>query len=76
MDNDIKKMCIIGLGYIGLLTAFVLPHKKEVFVVDEKSDIVDKINNKEMTFEEPLLRDMLDIAGMTVDTDLVKGMQL
>ncbi len=53
------KVCVIGLGYIGLPTALLLSQKNEVIGVDLKKDTVEKINNKILPFEEPGLENLL-----------------
>jgi len=53
------KVCVIGLGYIGLPTALLLSQKNEVVGVDIKKDVVDCINKKQMPFEEPGLQEIL-----------------
>lgn len=61
-----EKVCIIGLGYIGLPTAVMFAnHGKKVLGVDLNHDIVSKINKKEAHIEEPGLLEKLTIA---VDT--------
>jgi UDP-N-acetyl-D-mannosaminuronic acid dehydrogenase len=53
------KVCVIGLGYIGLPTALLLSQKNEVIGVDLKKDVVEKINNKVLPFDEPGLNELL-----------------
>jgi UDP-N-acetyl-D-mannosaminuronic acid dehydrogenase len=62
------KICVIGLGYIGLPTAILLSEKNEVVGVDVKNDVVDKINNKVMPFEEPGLDSLLTASSITAST--------
>ena len=59
----IKKVCVIGLGYIGLPTAAILC-KNGVFVVgiDVKKEIVSKINNGEVHISEPGLEKIVKSA--------------
>ncbi|WP_424358770.1 nucleotide sugar dehydrogenase [Methanocella sp. MCL-LM] len=61
------KVCVIGLGYIGLPTALLLSEKNEVIGVDLKKDTVDKINKKTMPFEEPGLDNILKGSGITAN---------
>lgn len=57
------KICVIGLGYIGLPTAAMFSNCGcEVVGVDIKSDIVDTLNSGEIHIEEPGLREMLQKA--------------
>lgn len=58
------KVCIIGPGYIGLPTALLLSEKNEVIGVDLKKDVVEKINDKIMPFDEPGLNDILKMANL------------
>ncbi|BAI62616.1 UDP-glucose/GDP-mannose dehydrogenase family protein [Methanocella paludicola SANAE] len=62
------KICVIGLGYIGLPTAILLSEKNEVVGVDVKKDVVDKINDKIMPFKEPGLDRLLEQSGITAST--------
>jgi UDP-N-acetyl-D-mannosaminuronic acid dehydrogenase len=51
---DSKKICIIGLGYIGLPTAALLATKGyEVLGVDVKPEVVDTINQGNIHIVEP-----------------------
>lgn len=68
MNGTLKKVCVIGLGYIGLPTALLLSDKNEVIGVDVKQDVVDKINNKEMPFKEPGLDDILNSSSIVAST--------
>ncbi len=69
----IMKVCVIGLGYIGLPTALLLSQKNDVIGVDLKKDVVEKINDKIMPFEEPGLEDLLKRSGMVASTDGTAG---
>ncbi len=52
--NTIKKVAVIGLGYIGLPTAAILAtNGLDVHGVDVKQDNVDAINRGEVPFVEP-----------------------
>ncbi|MDF9590760.1 nucleotide sugar dehydrogenase [Bacillus tropicus] len=54
------KICVIGLGYIGLPTSAVFAkHGAEVVGVDINSDIVDKLNRGEIHIEEPGLGEVV-----------------
>jgi UDP-N-acetyl-D-mannosaminuronic acid dehydrogenase len=54
------KICVVGLGYIGLPTALLLSGNHEVFGCDINESVVEKINRKIPPFIEnglePLLR--------------------
>ncbi len=58
-----EKICIIGLGYIGLPTASMLAtHGFEVIGVDINSEIVKIINNGGIHIEEPGLHTLVQAA--------------
>ncbi|MFD0673664.1 nucleotide sugar dehydrogenase [Cohnella sp. GCM10027633] len=51
------KICVIGLGYIGLPTAAMFAnHGNEVIGVDINKNIVDALNKGEISIEEPGLQ--------------------
>jgi len=51
-----KKICVLGLGYIGLPTAAMFAtHGHSVTGVDVRGDVVDALNNAKITIEEPYL---------------------
>ena len=51
-----RKICIIGMGYIGLPTAALLANRGyKVHGVDVKQDVVDTINRSEIHIVEPEL---------------------
>ena len=53
------KICVIGLGYIGLPTSLLLADAgHNVVGVDIKEDVVKKLNQKELPFEEPGLNEL------------------
>jgi len=54
------KICVIGLGYIGLPTALLFAQRHEVIGVDINKEIVDKLNDGEIPFEEPGLKDLFE----------------
>ena len=54
---------VIGLGYIGLPTALILAKSgKQVVGTDVKSDIVESLREKKVTFEEPGMTGLLEKA--------------
>ena len=58
-----EKICVIGLGYIGLPTASMLAtHGFEVLGVDINSEIVKIINNGGIHIEEPGLHTLVQAA--------------
>lgn len=53
------KVCIIGLGYIGLPTALMMAaHGVEVEAVDYNHTIIDELNQGHVTFEEEGLEEL------------------
>ena len=51
-----KKICVLGLGYIGLPTASLLSNiGYDVLGVDINNDIVDMVNQGKTHFVEPNL---------------------
>jgi len=60
-----KKICIIGLGYIGLPTAAMFAtHGHQIVGVDVNEKVVDALNNGKITIYEPYL-DILVQAAVT-----------
>lgn len=60
---DRKKICIVGLGYIGLPTAAMFAtHGHKIVGVDVKSDIVDALNAGKIVISEPYLDIMVQAA--------------
>lgn len=54
------KLCVIGLGYIGLPTsAMFASHGCEVVGVDVKQEVVDLLNHGHIHIEEPGLEDVI-----------------
>jgi len=61
-----KKICIIGLGYIGLPTAAMFAtHGHKIIGVDINKKIVDALNMGEITIEEPYLDKMVKAAVLS-----------
>jgi len=54
------KVCVLGLGYIGLPTALLLAKEHSVVGVDVNGKIVEILNKGVLPFEEPGLDDILD----------------
>lgn len=56
MSPTMERVCVVGLGYIGLPTASLLATKGfEVFGVDVRSEVVETINRGEIHIVEPEL---------------------
>ena len=57
------KVCVVGLGYIGLPTALMLAsHGVEVDAVDCNPDIVEKLRNQQLSFSEKGLEELFSAA--------------
>lgn len=57
------KICVLGLGYIGLPTAALFAtHCHKVVGVDINKNIVDRINEGIAPFDEPGLPELLEKA--------------
>jgi len=57
------KICILGLGYIGLPTAALFAtHGHEVVGIDINKDIVERVSKGEAPFDEPGLSELLEKA--------------
>jgi len=72
MQSD--RICIMGLGYIGLPTAAMLAvHGFRVHGVDVDPVVVDGISKKELNLKEPglsaFVRDALETRNLTVSTE-------
>lgn len=67
-----KKICVFGLGYIGLPTACLFAtHGYQVTGIDVKGENVEKINQGEVPFKEPGLEELLQRA-LKSDTLIAK----
>ncbi|MCU5688562.1 MULTISPECIES: nucleotide sugar dehydrogenase [Bacillus] len=54
------KICVVGLGYIGLPTsAMFAKHGVEVVGVDVRTEVIDKVNRGEIHIEEPGLAEVV-----------------
>ena len=61
--NNKKKICIIGLGYIGLPTAAMFAtHGHPIVGVDVKKEVVESLNQGKIIIEEPYLDIMVQAA--------------
>ncbi|MCT4595512.1 MAG: nucleotide sugar dehydrogenase [Anaeromicrobium sp.] len=66
-----KKICVIGLGYIGLPTTAILAlHEYKVIGVDINEKILEKLNKGEIHFTEPFLG---NIVKTMVDKEKIMG---
>ena len=49
---------MLGLGYIGLPTSLLLAQKHEVLGVDVNKEVIERLNNGQIPFDEPGLKDL------------------
>lgn len=67
------KVCVVGLGYIGLPTAMMMAsHGVQVEAVDYNKDLVEKLQNGHVTFEESGIEELFHAAvdgGIKFRTD-------
>lgn len=63
------RICVIGLGYIGLPTALLLSQKYIVTGCDINSLVVEKINQKILPFDEPGLKNLLESSNFHAFTN-------
>jgi UDP-N-acetyl-D-mannosaminuronic acid dehydrogenase len=60
MDEKISKVCVVGLGYIGLPTAAIFAQNNiQVVGVDTNMDVVSTINEGEIHIVEPGLGELV-----------------
>lgn len=73
-----KKLCVVGLGYIGLPTAVIFAqHGKQVHGVDINDQAIKMLQNKKLHIEEKGLQERLnqviDAGSLTVSTKPVEA---
>ena len=57
------KICVLGLGYIGLPTACLFANANhEVVGIDVNQEIIEKLNREELPFEENGLEELFEDA--------------
>ncbi len=54
------KLCVLGLGYIGLPTALLFAQRHKVIGVDVNKKIVEVLNSGEIPFDEPGLPELFN----------------
>ncbi len=74
MNQDIKTICVVGLGYIGLPTAALLANRGyRVFGVDVQARVVETINRGEIHIVEPdldsFVRSAVGTGALTAHAD-------
>lgn len=73
-----KKICVIGLGYIGLPTSIMFAKNgHEVHGMDVNKKVIEKLSNKELHIEEPgiqeALNEVVDAGNLTFSTEPVEA---
>ena len=66
------KICVLGLGYMGLPTALLLAQKHEVIGIDIDKRVVETLSKGEAPFDEAELQDLMKKSGkkLIVKTDV------
>ena len=66
------KICVLGLGYMGLPTALLLAQKHEVIGIDIDKRVVETLSKGEAPFDEAKLQDLMKKSGkkLIVKTDV------
>ncbi len=60
IKNNDKKICVVGLGYVGLTLGVTLAYKGlDVFGAEVNSEILDSLKNKKAHFNEDGLNDIV-----------------
>jgi UDP-N-acetyl-D-mannosaminuronic acid dehydrogenase len=67
------RICVIGLGYIGLPTALLLSKHHEVSGCDINPEVVAKINRKEVPFFEPGMEELIKDTTIVAATHPVES---
>ncbi len=68
--NDIKKIAVIGLGYVGLPLALLAEHKGyDVIGVDTDQQKIELLRNKKTPFIDEMVADFLSASKMKLTTD-------
>jgi len=58
-----EKICVLGLGYIGLPTALLLAKNGfQVYGVDTNREVIRKLSQDKIHFQEPGLADLFEDA--------------
>jgi UDP-N-acetyl-D-mannosaminuronic acid dehydrogenase len=75
VDNKFRRVCVVGLGYIGLPTACMIASSGiEVFGYDINTQIVEEINLGQAHIEEPglpnILKSVLEAKTFHASTEL------
>jgi len=68
-----KKVCVVGLGYIGLPTALLLSEQYDVSGCDINSELVEKVNQKTIPFCESGLEGRLRRSSIKAFTHPVES---
>jgi UDP-N-acetyl-D-mannosaminuronic acid dehydrogenase len=73
---DFSKVCVLGMGYIGLPTASTLAtHGYKVVGVDVNRRVLDVLRNGELHIQEPGLRTLVQAAFQSGNLEVFKQPQ-
>ena len=61
-----KKITVVGSGYVGMANATMLSRYNNVTVLDIDKDRVDMVNNKQSTVEDRNIQEFLDVENITL----------
>ena len=67
-----KKITVVGSGYVGMANAVMLAKHNDVTVLDIDPVRVDKINNKKSTVEDKNIQEYLDDESLSLRATLSK----
>ena len=62
-----KKITVVGSGYVGMANATMLAKYNDVTVLDIDKDRVDLVNNKKSTVKDSYIQDYLDTETLTLN---------
>lgn len=62
-----KKITVVGSGYVGMANATMLAKYNDVTVLDIDKDRVDLVNNKKSTVKDSCIQDYLDTETLTLN---------
>ena len=61
-----KKITVVGSGYVGMANAVMLAAKHDVTILDIDKERVDLVNNKKSTVGDSCIQDYLDTETLTL----------
>ncbi|EOI4171174.1 UDP-glucose 6-dehydrogenase, partial [Campylobacter jejuni] len=67
------KICVVGIGYVGLANALMLCKNYEVTMLDIDSSKVDKINQRQSPIKDQMIEEYLTDTNNMIYATLDKG---